>query len=200
MRFLLVVFSLLFAAPALAHNHFILEAEGGVATPLGVDAQSEPGGQFGGTFGFGGRIPGQAPAYYIVGRAGRSGFGFRGPARYGSAAVELRQTELSAGGRMYLPITDRLRVSLQLTFGGTYDTAEVDRPGHDRFEYEDSKFTIFTDAGLQYRVTNNFSFGIGGGLSWLPNREDADAAAVAAGLDDGPVGRGRLGLTTTFHF
>jgi len=200
MRILLVFAAALVTTPALAHNHFILEGDVGVGVPVGVDADAEPGGTFGGTFGFGGRIPGQSPAYYLVGRVGRAGFGFRGPERYGSAAVELRQTELSAGGRVYLPITNRTRISAQLTLGGTFDSAEVDREGHDRFDYEDTKFTIFTDLGLQHRLTDHLSLGLVGGLSWLPDRENSSFGALAAGLDDGPVGRARVGVTTTIHF
>lgn len=189
------------AGPAAAHNHFILEGDLGAGVPMGVDAATEAGGTYGGTFGFGGRIPGQSPAYYLVGRVGRAGFGFRGPERYGSAAVEMRQTELSAGGRVYLPINNRLRLSLQLTLGGTFDSATVDRNGHDGFDYEDEQFTVFTDAGLQYRLSNHLSLGIGGGLSWLPHRGDRPSAgAIAAGVDESPVGRARLGVTTTFHF
>ncbi len=192
---------LLLAGSASAGNHFILEGDFGAAKPVGIDAVAEPGGTFGATFGFGGRIPGHAPAYYLVGRVGRSGFGFRGPEKYGSAAVELRQTELSAGGRIYLPINHRLRFALQLTLGGTYDSATVDRDGHDGFDYEDEQFTVFTDVGLQYRLTDQFSLGIGGGISWLPHRgERPQAAAIAAGVDESPIGRARLGLTTTIHF
>ncbi len=197
----LLLLSAIAASPALAHNHFVLELEGGVAGPVGVDAEAEPGGTWGGVFGFGGRVPGQSPAYYLLGRVAGSGFGFVGPPERGSALVERQQTEWGLGGRVYLPFTDRLRLALTVMLGETLDCAEVRRPGHRAFGYESDVFTVFTDAGLQYRFTDHFSLGLGGGISWIPEHSETDLAARAAGVDDGgPIGRARFGLTTTFHF
>ncbi len=201
MRWIPIVVVLLATTEAYADNHFLLELEGGVALPAGVDAEPEMGGAYGGSFGIGGRFRGHAPAYYLVARLGRSGFGFVGPPRSGRAVVERRQTEAALGPRVYVPLTRRLRLLLQVGFGQTYDTAAVTREGHRAFEYETAAFTIFGDAGLQYRFTEHFSLGVGGGLSILTERSASELAALSAGVDDGgPLGRGRVGLTTTIHF
>lgn len=192
---------LLLSSPAAADNHFILELEGGIATPMGIDAETEVGRAFAGTFGFGGRIPGFAPAYYAVGRVGHSRFGFTGPRSLGAAEVERDQLDWAVGGRMYLPLTQRLRVLAQVALGETYDEALVQRSGHRDLLVQSDTFAVFTEAGLQYRFTDHFSLGAVADLAWLPDHEEQDLAARTAGVDDGgDFGRARFALTTTLHF
>lgn len=192
---------LLMATPAAADKHFILELEGGLATPMGVDAEADPGRSFAGTFGIGGRIPGFSPAYYAVGRVGHSIYGFTGPISRGAAEVEREQLEWMLGGRMYLPLTERLRVMLQLGFGETVEDSVVIRRGHRDLVIESAAFAVFTEAGLQYRVTEGFALGVVSDLAWIPDHDELDLAARAVGAGDrGDFGRARVAVTTTFHF
>ncbi len=194
--------ALLCASTAQArNNHFLLELEGGVSAPAGVDAEAHSGGHFNGTLGVGGKIRGLSPAWYLVGRLGAGGFAFDGPARYGRAEVDKEQSEWAIGGRVYLPFHPRVRLMLQVAGGETFDSSVVSRDGHRSLLLETEIATLFTDAGLQLRFTENFSLGAVAGLSWFLEEDKAELASMAAGIDDGgPYGRARLGVTTTFHF
>ncbi len=191
------------ASPALADNHFLLEAQGGLTSPLGVDAHVDEGAAFGGTFGFGGRIKGFAPAYYLIGTLGRAGYDFTGPPSYGSAHVERDQIDWSLGGRIYLPVSERLRVLAQVGFGETYDKARVSRAGYRTLLLDTEVFTVQTQVGLQYRLSDALSLGLKGELSFYPDSEELRLAGLSAGLgddDEGGYGRAGIALTTTFHF
>lgn len=191
----------LFASPALADNHFILELEGGVTDAVGAE-YSEPGRSVGGTFGFGGRIPGSKPAYYFVGRVGSSDYATQGALAAGAPIVHHDQTEWALGGRMYLPITDRFRGLLQLSIGETANCSEIRSDGARPLLVEDAMVTVFTQAGLQYRFTNHFALGAMVDLAWYPEAEGPGLAALGAGLEDDSreIGRSRFALTSTFHF
>lgn len=186
------------AGTALAENHFLLELDGGTSTPTATD-DSRSGFSYGGTFGFGGRIPGSKPAYYFVGRVGAADYETRGAISYGHPALETEQTEWALGARLYLPITDRFRAMMQLALGHTHDCTEVYHAGRAPLLVEEDLFSVFATAGLQYRFTNHFSLGAAADLAWHP---DNDAlAARSAGIEtDGELGRVRLAVTTTFHF
>lgn len=194
---------LAFAAPAAAQNHFLLEAQGGVTTPLGVDAETDAGAAWGGTFGVGGRIPGFSPAYYVVGHIGKSGYDFTGPPSSGNAHVERDQVNWGVGGRMYLPFSQRLRLMVEVSFGETYDEAIVRRTGYRPLKLEGEVFTVQTQAGLQYRLSDNLSLGLEGEAAFYPDADDLRLAGLTAGLgdeDEGGFGRAGLAITTTFHF
>lgn len=190
------------ATPAAAGNHFLLELEGGMSTPLGVEADPDEGVGGTATFGLGGRIPGYAPAYYLVGRVGRGTLGHFGPPRFGRAHVSRTQSEYAVGGRVYLPITERFRVMLQVAAGQVFETATIERGAHDPLALEADRFALFGDGGVQYRITNHFSLGANLGLAWLPREDGPDLPSMAAGIPDpdGAVGRARLGMAATFHF
>lgn len=201
MRFLLTAaLATLFATPALANNHFLLEGEFGAAAPVGTDAKSDFGQSFGGTFGFGGRVKGFAPAYYLVGRISRAEFSFDGPADAGSAHVERCQTDWSIGGRAYLPLTERLRLMLQVGVGQIHDESEVSRDGLRPLVVEATALAVSTQAGLQFRLNNTLSLGAAGDMAFLPDRDDIDKAASAAGFDDSGFMRMRFLGTVTAHF
>lgn len=200
LRLLLTATALFAALPAFAQNHFILELEGGLARPVGLDADSEIGSAFGGTFGFGGRIPGFAPAYYLIGRVAHSSYDFTGASKVGSPDVAHGETEVAVGGRMYLPLTDRLRLVLQVALGETFGTTEIGRNGEVELSSDTEFFTLFGALGAQFRVTNHFSLGGIADIAYTPNREDYTVVKRAAGLEEDGVGRLRLGVTTTFHF
>lgn len=200
MRLLLTALIAFAATPVLAENHFIVEGEFGGVAPIGVDANSEFGQSYGGTFGFGGRIKGFAPAYYLVGRVSHAEFSFNGPASSGAALVERCQNDFSIGGRMYLPVTDRLRLMLQVGFGEISDSSEVIREGHRPLEVHSTTFAMSTQAGLQFRLNNTLSLGAAGDMAFLPDREEIDSAAVIAGVDDSGFMRMRLLGTVTMHF
>lgn len=196
-----VLFALFFsAAPAAAQNHFLLELEGGLARPVGIDADSDVGSAFGGTFGFGGRIPGFAPAYYLIGRVAHSSYSFTGAPRLGAPAVDHGETEVAVGGRMYIPLTNRLRLVAQFALGETFGTTEIVPKSGLTVTSETEFFTIFGALGAQFRLTDHFSLGGLADLAYTPNREDYTVVKRAAGLDEDGIGRLRLGATATFHF
>jgi hypothetical protein len=195
------VLILLFSGASFAENHFIFEMNGGAATDVGVEAEMEPGSSVGFTFGLGGRVPGQSPAYYAIARLGQSGFSYAGD---GAAPpkVEHSQQEWAVGGRVYLPITDRFRVLAQAGVGQTFDEATVNnKAGDPALVLESSTWAIFTQAGLQFRVTEGFAIGMAADLALYPDHEDRDLAARAASVGTiGQLGRAQVGLTGTFHF
>jgi hypothetical protein len=190
------------ASAARAENHFLLELEGGLNSPVGVEAEADDG--YGGalTFGIGGRFRHSTPALYLVGRAGYGEVGSVGPARTGGASLDREQREYAFGGRIYLPITERLRVMLQVAAGQIFEDAIVRRDGHPEVRLEDDRFAVFGDAGLQLRLSNQLSVGGNVGLAWQPEDEGPDLASLAAGIPDpdGEHGRVRLGVAATFHF
>lgn len=190
----------LMAAPAVAQNHFLLELEGGLSRPMGIDADSDFGSAYGGTFGFGGRIPGFAPAYYLIGRVAHSSYSFTGAPRLGAPAVDHGETEVAVGGRMYVPLTTRLRVVAQFALGETFGTTEIQSKSGLTVSSETEFFTIFGALGLQFRLTNHFSLGGLADVAYTPNREDYTVVKRAAGLEEDGLGRLRLGATATFHF
>lgn len=186
------------AAPALADNHFILEVDAGLTTAIGHE--DDGGRALGGTFGFGGRIPGSKPAYYFIGRIGASENSAQGALSHGSPTLDSGRTEWALGARMYLPITDRLRAMLQVSLGETYEHTEIGHVGGRPLTVEEEMFSVFADAGLQYRFTNHFSLGGVVNLGWHPE-DRADLVARSAGIEtDGTIGQMRAGVTTTFHF
>lgn len=199
-RSLLVAFPLLAALPAAADNHFILELEGGLARPVGLDAESDLGSAFAGTFGFGGRIPGFAPAYYLIGRVAHSSYEFTSASKVGAPQVAHGETEVAVGGRMYLPLTTRLRLLIQVALGETYGETELTRSGTVDLTAEQDFFTLFGALGAQFRVTDHFSLGGIADIAYMPSRDDYTVVKTAAGLEEDGVGRLRLGVTTTFHF
>jgi hypothetical protein len=188
------------AAPAVAQNHFLLEVEGGLARPMGIDAESDVGSAFGGTFGFGGRIPGFAPAYYLIGRVAHSSYSFSGAARLGAPAVDHGETEVAVGGRMYIPLTTRLRLVAQFALGETFGTTKVQPKSGLSVTSDTEFFTLFGALGAQFRLTNHFSLGGMADVAYTPNREDYTVVKRAAGLEEDGIGRLRLGATATFHF
>jgi hypothetical protein len=195
---LLVVFG---TAEAQAENHFIFEMTGGLASDAGVDAHIESGLAGSATFGIGGKIPGQSPAYYLVGRIGSSEFSYTGPARVGATSVHRKQKEWAIGGRVYLPISNRLRALAQIGIGQTLDDAMVTQSGSDTLALASSTFSIFTQAGLQFRVSEKLALGIVGDIALYPDHGERDLAARAAHVGtDGELGRMQLGATATFHF
>ena len=195
---LLLVFG---AAEAQAEKHFIFEMTGGLASDAGVDAHIESGLAGSATFGIGGKIPGQSPAYYLVGRIGSAEFSYKGPARVGSTLVERKQKEWALGGRVYLPITNRLRALAQVAIGQTLDDAMVSQTGSAPLALASSTFSIFTQAGIQFRVNEKLALGIVGDVALYPDHGERDLAARAAHVGtDGELGRMQLGGTATFHF
>ncbi len=186
------------AAPALADNHFIFEVDAGLQTDLGADDNS--GRALGGTFGFGGRIPGSKPAYYFIGRVGVAEQTYDGSSAFGAPTLDCASTEWALGARMYLPITDRFRAMLQLSLGETMQYTDVYYDGRRPLRVDEDLFSIFADAGVQYRFTNHFSLGALVNLTWHPE-DRPDLVTRSAGIDtDGAIGQMRFGLTTTFHF
>lgn len=186
------------ASPALADNHFILEVDAGLKTDLGVEDES--GRAIGGTFGFGGRIPGTKPAYYFIGRIGAAEQSYTGAVSYGAPDLDCASTEWALGARMYLPITDRFRAMLQVSLGETYQYTDIRHDGRRPLRVDEELFSAFFDAGVQYRFTNHFSLGAVGNLTWHAD-DRADVVARSTGIDtDGQFAQMRLGITTTFHF
>ncbi len=202
MRTLVMMAVLGVASVAQAENHFLLELEGGLNSPVGVEAEGDEG--YGGalTFGIGGRFRHSTPALYLVARGGYSEVGSLGPARTGGALLAREQREYAFGGRIYLPITERLRVMLQVAAGQIFEDAVITRDGHPTVRLEDDPFVVFGDAGLQLRLSNQFSVGGNIGLAWQPEDDGPDLASLAAGIPDpdGEHGRVRLGVAATFHF
>ena len=198
--------ALLFASPALAQNHFLLEVTGSVAGEGDIGAENEQGRSLSGTFGFGGRVPGFAPAYYLVGRVGSTEMGYSGPQKFGGAQVYKDQADWAIGGRLYLPLTPRLRLMAQLSLGEIDEIAIVDRDSERPLRIEPRpRFAMFMDGGVQFRLNNSFSLGLVGDIAYHPDA-DSDTVARSAGLTvdetrfDGEWGRRRVGLSTTLHF
>ena len=195
---LTAILATLTAAPALADNHFIFEVDAGLQTDLA--AEDSGGRALGGTFGFGGRIPGSKPAYYFVGRVGVAEHTYGGARSLGDPTLGCASTEWALGARMYLPITDRLRAMMQLSLGETMQYTDIHYDGRAPLRIDEDLFSIFADVGLQYRFTNHFSLGALVNLGWHPE-DRADLVTRSAGIDtDGTIGQMRFGVTTTFHF
>ena len=201
-RIVFTVFVLCFGATeAAADKHFIFEVTGGMASDAGIDTEIDSGLAGSVTFGIGGRIPGQSPAYYLIGRLGSAEFAYAGPTRFGSTNVARKQKEWAIGGRVYLPITNRFRALAQIGIGQTLDDAMVSQNGADPLSLASSTFSIFTQAGLQFRVTEKFALGVVGDVALYPDHDQLDLAARAAHVGvDGELGRMQFGATGTFHF
>ncbi len=198
--------AILFSSPALARNHFLLEVTGSVAGEGDVGAENQEGRSLSGTFGFGGRVPGFAPAYYLIGRVGSTELGYTGPKKFGAAEVYKDQADWAIGGRLYLPLSRRVRLMAQLALGEIDEIAVIARTGEQALSlHPRPRFAMFMDGGVQFRLNNNFSLGLVGDIAYHPE-SDSDTVARTAGLTtdqsrfDGEWGRRRLGLSTTLHF
>jgi hypothetical protein len=190
-------------APARAENHFLAEANGGLATPLSSEGEVGLGAGLGATFGVGGRIKGFSPAWYLVGRLGYATATETGPGRFGTAEIDRGAWEAAVGGRVYFNLTERLRVLFELDFGEVWETSTVSRAHQPDLVLDANPAALFMQSGLQYRLTDHFSLGAGADLGWyLWSSQTRDLAATAAGIDstDSTRGRFRFGLTTTAHF
>lgn len=203
--FVFVVLSAFGFAPAnaRAENHFLAEANGGLSTPLSSEGDVTLGPGLGATLGVGGRIKGFRPAWYLVGRLGYATATETGPGRYGSAEIDRGAWELAVGGRVYLNLTERLRLLFEVDVGEVWETSTVHRVNHPDLAVEANPAALFAQSGLQYRLTDHFSLGAGADLGWyLWSSQTRDLAATAAGIDspDTTRGRFRFGLTTTAHF
>ncbi|MBU0553518.1 hypothetical protein KKB55_02975 [Myxococcota bacterium] len=186
--------------PAHAGNHFILEMEAGLASPLGLDEalSVESGGVVGGTFGVGGRLG--YPAYYLTVGVSTGRFSYHGPARAGSPLVEQDRTEWRVGGRVYLPLSERLRLHLGAGFGETHHEACVSREGFRALNLVADTATLFGEVGLQARVYNHLSFGFVANAALYPETDELDFIARAARLSEAEPGRVAALLLTTLHF
>ena len=189
-----------YSATASAENHFIFELTGGVASDVGIRAPVESGAAGSATFGIGGKIPGQTPAYYLIGRIGQSQFSFNSAPGAGGDFVYKRQQEWSLGGRVYLPITDRVRALAQVAVGQTFDDAFVSSTGSS-VGLASSSLSVFGQTGVQARVTDKFSLGMAMDLAFYPERSSNQLAARDAYVGtDSQFGRLQIGATGTFHF
>ena len=204
MRFLVTVLVYLSlvstSAFAQAGNHFILELNGGVSSDVGITAPVESGAAGSATFGIGGKIPGQSPAYYLVGRIGQGQFSYNSAPGAGGEFVYRRQQEWAIGGRVYLPITDTLRAVAQLAVGQTFDDAFIASSGNS-LGVASNTLSFFGQTGLQARVSDKFSLGMAVDLAFYPERNDRQLAVreLHSG-PDGQFGRVQVGATGTFHF
>jgi hypothetical protein len=188
------------ASPGMAESHFIFELNGGVASDAAIDGAVERGTAGSATFGIGGKIPGQSPAYYLVGRIGGSEFGYFTPGLTGRY-VQREQKEWALGGRVYLPITDRLRAIGQLALGETLDDAYVTESGAGQLGLSSSTFSVFAQGGVQFRVTEKFALGLAADIAIYPQHGQQDLAVRSEYVgNDGELGRVQLGATGTFHF
>jgi hypothetical protein len=197
------VISIVLSSAAVGHaeNHFILELTGGLASDAAVDNEVDSGTAASATFGIGGRIPGQSPAYYFIARVGRAEFGYKAGHPYAYTTVNRQQRDWALGGRAYLPITSRLRVVAQIAVGETIDDASVTRSGSNPLALASSTFSIFTQAGIQFRVTEKFALGLAADIAIYPAHEHSNLAARADYVGtNGEIGRTQLGATGTFHF
>jgi hypothetical protein len=200
---LVILGSCAVGAPASAENHFLAEVGGGLSAPLAGEGETDFGPGLGLTLGVGGRLKGLTPAWYLVGRLGYAGATAHGPARFGGAELDRSAWELAAGGRMYLPLVQRLRLVTELAYGQVWETSTVTRPQHPTLEIEASPSVLIAFLGLQYRLTDHAALGAGADLGWyLTGSETRDLGATAAGLPSGDDTRGRyrLVLTATAHF
>ena len=189
-----------YGVSANAENHFIFELTGGVASDVGIRAPVESGAAGSATFGIGGKIPGQTPAYYLIGRIGQSQFSFNSAPGAGGDFVYKRQQEWSLGGRVYLPITDRVRALAQVAVGQTFDDAFVASTGSS-IGLASSSLSVFGQTGVQARVTDKFSLGMAVVLAFYLERSENQLAARESYVGtDSQFGRLQIGATGTFHF
>ena len=181
------------SSPVMAENHFILEMNGGGASDIGVDAEVEAGPAYGATFGFGGTVPGQSPAYYAIARIGASAFNYSGAGSQ-PPQVEHAQQEWAIGGRVYLPLTQRFRIMAQAAVGQTLDEATINnKDGTLSLVIDSSTWAIFTQAGMQFRVTDGFALGLAADLALYPDSEERQLAARQASIGTaGQLGVPRL--------
>ena len=200
-KLLVIAFAFGLASTAHAENHFILELTGGLASDAGIDNDVDSGTAASATFGIGGRIPGQSPAYYFIARVGRAEFGYQAGHPYAATTVNRQQRDWAIGGRVYLPITDRIRAVAQVAIGETIDEANVSQTGAQNLSLASSTLSVFTQAGLQFRVTDRFALGIAADMAIYPTHEAGSLARRANYVGtNGEIGRTQIGATGTFHF
>ncbi len=192
--------ALLGAQNANAGNHFVFELDAGFNSPYSIhNTEGGMGGAYGLTLGYGGRF-GNGPALYFVGRFGYSDLDYRGLNASGGLHVTRQALDFGFGGRLYLPITERLRFLLQLTLGGTFDESEVEQRGLTSLIIKENAFTLGVDAGLQYRINNNFSFGFTVANDLYPGSTAFREAPFKVGATEGLDGQVSCSFTATFHF
>lgn len=204
MRLALALAAVLAAVPvaeARRGTHFVVEAGAGAAFGTGFP---ENGGGYAlrTTVGWGGKIKGFPPRFYLIASARFAQLDAR--VERGSMVSEIGREVLdaSAGIRVLLPIR-RLRILGEVTLGGATLTSTARlNGGLERFETDDSSFAVYLAAGLQYRLHRNLSIGVLAEWSLPTDRREFDFVAEVSRLTDTGQMHGWTALTGTVvaHF
>ena len=90
----------------------------------------------------------------------------------------------------------------QAALGQTLDEATINnKEGNPSLVIDSSTWAVFTQAGMQFRVTDGFALGLAADLALYPDSEERQLAARQASIGTaGQLGRAQVGLTGTFHF
>jgi hypothetical protein len=183
------------ASPArAAGTHFILEGGGG----LGLTDLQATGPFWDITFGYGGKLKGFPPRFYIVSNYSGSALSGTG-SRY---LHEMRDHAFLAGPRVYLPIARNLRIYGQALFGGFWSSADWTIHDLEHYRARDDGVAGKFSVGFQARISPVLSVGA------LYDRmvfweKDSDLSVPRfVGLDGaGESGdQNRFGATLTVHF
>jgi hypothetical protein len=105
--------------------------------------------------------------------------------------------DASVGLRFLYPLTDGLRLYVDLLTGGSFVHAELERPGLPGLRADRTLFLAQTALGLQVRPSAHFSYGLRVQLS--AQEVGPDLLAIAAGEKIDPL-RATAALTFGAHF
>lgn len=180
---------------------FISELSAGAA--FGTGFSEDPSGvALRAAFGVGGAFRGFPPRFYLVGVARWARFDTATVRGFTSSDIVRDLWDLSAGLRVLVPL-GRLRLLGELTLGDSIVSSSASLNGdRERYETGESRFTVYTALGLQYRVLRLLSVGLL--CEWaLPTSRDAtDLVLDVSGVPDDGEMHGWTAVTGTvvLHF
>lgn len=186
-------------------THFIAELNNGLSVPLGYEGGYEAGYALGVTVGVGGKFKAYPTRFYLLGQFNTSSFSADRVFNDKRRLVDRQVTDVSGGLRMLWPVNQRLRAFAEfgLGFAQIDSTASSpDLPGRIILRNTETDLALFTAAGLQYRLLEQFSLGVKADFAFVADDDEVDVVTSATSRQTGAeqVGRLNLYLTTTLHF
>lgn len=180
---------------------FISEVSVGAAFGTGF-TESPSGVTLRTSLGVGGAFRGFPPRFYLAGVARWSLLDKTTTS--GTTVADLSRSlwDLSVGLRVLVPIS-RLRLLGEITLGNSILTSTADvNGGHERYETGESRFTVYTALGVQYRVLRSLSVGLLAEWALPTSRDATDLALDVTGLVDTGDMHGWTSVTGTVvvHF
>jgi hypothetical protein len=153
------------------------------------------------TFGMGGAFRGFPPRIYAIGVARKGSLDAQVTKGTQVSQITRNVLDFSAGVRVLVPY-ERFRALFEFTMGRSivHSTALIN--SRERYNADETRFTLYTGIGFQYRVHRNLSVGLLAEWSLPTGREIRDLVLEVSRVEDNNELHGwtAVSMTAQFHF